>query len=287
MKRYSAILLLMHFGCATKINYPEGGYKYPLSLTTSDTSLYFYPIKDIESKKEAFQDAFAYLFYQPFNEPNLSIRSQPTETFRLTYSTAFGNSIIITLTDSRIIVKKGIPATLYGEDTSTLTRVEKFHLRLLRAKYPIDAEARKSLHRHYYDSLVDLYPELLDVNYYHKIYKKTIVYTGEKFTYPEDEIHLTKHQYRSLVRELNTSDFWTLPYKIDCPETPMDGDSFIFEANTRSKYQVVYIIGCPDDTTRFTKACQKLINLAGMQKEIDLIWSGLIDTATPGLQEIQ
>ena len=38
---------------------------------------------------------------------------------------------------------------------------------------------------------------------------------------------------------------------------------------------------CPDDTTKYVKACQELLNYAGMGKEIELIWSGAVTTEEP------
>ncbi|HEV3249853.1 MAG TPA: hypothetical protein VGZ71_02820 [Puia sp.] len=274
LRKYFLFALIIFFaGCETKIKYPDGGFDYPKNVAVRDTNFYYYPLKNIESKREVFQDTYAYLFYRPFDEPNLSIKPQPNETFRLTYSTAFGNSVIITLTKGLIIVKKGNPRSIYNTDTSHLSETEKFHLRLLNHRFPIDSTNKRPILKHYLDSLVKLYPKLLDPAYYHKLYDKTIVRNTNKFIYPVTKISLTRQQFDSLILEINSSGFWEMPYKIECKEPPFDGDGFTFEANTKKKYKIVGVGGCPDDTSKFTKACQTLIDIAKMNKEINLVWS--------------
>ncbi|HLX53955.1 MAG TPA: hypothetical protein VKR58_08435 [Aquella sp.] len=278
MKYLVIIISLLFFSCHSQTKYPEGGFDYPKNVSNNDTNFYYYPLKDIESKKDAFQDSYAFLFYQSFDEPNLSIKPQPKDIFRLTYGGTFRESVIITFTEDGIIVKKGSPSIIYYEDTSHLTEIEKFHLALLKRRFPIDTSGRKPIVKHYLDSLTKLYPQLLDPNYYHNLYNKTITRNGEKFTYLITKINLTKQQYELLVQQINSSGFWSMPYKIDCQDPPMDGDSFTLEANTKKKYKIVTVGGCPDDTTKLTKACQKLIEFAKMDKEIHLIWSGKIVT---------
>jgi hypothetical protein len=172
MRYLLIILTLLFISCQTQSKYPEGGFDYPSVVSVSDTNFYYYPLKNIESKRDAFQDAYAYLFYQPFDEPNLSIKPLAKETFRLTYSRALGNSVIIVLTEDQIIVKKGSPSNIYYEDTSHLTNIENFHLTLLKRRYPIDTIGKPPFAKHYLDSLIKLYPQLLDPAYYHKLYDK-------------------------------------------------------------------------------------------------------------------
>jgi hypothetical protein len=278
MRYFLIILTLLFFSCQTQTKYPEGGYSYPKNISNADTNFYYYPLKDIEPIRDAFQDAYAYLFYQPFDEPNLSIKPQPKETFRLTYSTAFGSSVIITLTEDQIIVKKGSPYIIYDEDTSHLTDIEKFHFKLLKRRFPIDTIGRNSFVKHYLDSLIKQYPQLLDPTYYHKLYDKTIARNGKKFAYPVTKINLTKQQYSSLIQQINSSGFWTMNYRVDCEYPPMDGYGFTLEANTKKKYKIVSAGSCSDDTTKFTKACQQLIDFAKMNNEIRLVWKGTVDT---------
>src|SRR5688572_13789051 len=110
-------------GCREQPDYPVGGFKYPQNVAAGDTVLYHYQLKDIQPKLAAFRDSYLYLFYRPFNEPNLSIKPQPKETFRLTYSTAFGEAVIITFNKDDLLVKKGAPGILYTKDTTRLTEI--------------------------------------------------------------------------------------------------------------------------------------------------------------------
>jgi hypothetical protein len=277
--RYFFFLLFSLIACKSGIKYPEGGFYYPSKIADSDTSFYFYPIKDIEDRREAFDDSYAYLFYRQLNEPNLSIKPQQNETFRLTYSHAFGFSRTITLTPNEIIVKRGVPISfIYENDKLKLSEIEKLHFWLLERRYPLKQSGNRVFLKMSVDSLVKLYPQLLDPNYYHKLYKKTLTRNNENFDLPTSRISLTKEQYNSLVQEVNASGFWSMPYYIKCEDLPRDADSFIFEANTHKKYNVVKVDGCPGNTSKFIQACQRLVNLAKMDKEIHLIWEGGIDT---------
>lgn len=249
---------------------PEGGFDYPETIASNDTNFYYYQLKNIESKLDVFRDSYLHLFYKPFNEPNLSIKPQEKETFRLTYSEAGGGSVIISLTEDSIIVKKGDTGGLYQEDTSNLTQVERFHLRFLNFRFPIDTAGKPPRLKKYLDSLTKLYPELLDAAYYHKLYDKALVHSGEKFEYSKTKILITKEQFNSLVEEINSSGYWSFPYQIECDDPPMDGWGFTLEANAKNKYQIVSAIGCPSDTTSFPKICQKIIDLAKMSNEIHL-----------------
>ncbi len=261
--------------CKAQIKYPEGGFAYPEHIADSDTNRYHYPLRDTTSKRDAFYERYEYLFYQPFNEPNLSLRPQSQEVFRFIYSGAFGNSIIINLTENSIVIKKGNPASLYSEDTSRLSAIENLHLRILRRYFPVDDTTGKNpRRRHYLDSIVRIYPQLLNPAYYHQLYEKVMVKSNDPFHYKETKIPITEKQYTSVVEQINASGFWTMPHHNTCEYPPSDCGGFELEANTKTKYQTVGKTDCPDDTTRFNKACQSLVDLAGLNKKIQLIWSG-------------
>lgn len=277
MKYYLIILTLLFFSCRTSNKYPAGGFDYPANVSNSDTNFYFYPLKGIASKYDVFWLSYAYTYYRPFGEPNLSIKAQPKEIFRLTYG-SLRHIIIITLTEDEMTVKKGTPAILYDEDTLQLTPLERFHLRVLQRSFPLDKEGISPFKKRYLDSLVKLYPQLLDPAYYHKIYDKTIVPNGEKFSYTLTKTNLTKQQYNSFIQQINSAGFWAKPYNVECKSPGTDGYSFTLEANTERTYKVVTVEGCADDTTAFIKACQRIVDFAKMDKEINLVWKN--DTTT-------
>lgn len=270
MKIIISILFIFLVSCKTNTDYPLGGFDYPQNIADADTNYYHYPLKDIEPKRDAFKDTYAYLFYRPFEEPNLSIKALETETFRLTYSDAFGNFIIITLTEELLVVKQGSPTTLYDDNTTNLSDIEKLHLRLLQKHFPIDTAGKPPLKKHYLDSLVKLYPELLNSAYYHKVYQKSFVRNSEAFNYSASTINLKKGQYKSIVEEINSSGFWSLPYQLECKKhDDADGYSFTLEVNTKLKYKIVSALSCTE-ITKFTKVCQRIIDLAKMDKEVNL-----------------
>jgi hypothetical protein len=128
---------------------------------------------------------------------------------------------------------------------------------------------------------------LLDPAYYHKLIEKTIAYNDEKFSFETTKYPISKEQYRSLVEGINTSGFWSLPYHIDCAASIADGVEFTFEANTKKKYKVVWVFSCPNDTSNFHKACQKIVEAAKMDKEVQLIWWENPDTSTEKVEPVK
>ncbi|MBC7904993.1 MAG: hypothetical protein H7Y27_16315 [Gemmatimonadaceae bacterium] len=278
MKYFLFAVITILLGCENHTDFPEGGFPYPENIDKNDTNLYYYQIKNIEPARDAFHNSYAYLMYRPFNEANLSVKPQAKETFRFTYGGAFGDVIIITVTEDLISVKSGSPRILYNEDTSRLSVTENFHLRFLNKNFPVNANRRRSQKRNYLDSMTKLYPKLRDPAYYHYLYGRTINKTGEMFSYKISKQKITREQYISLRRTINSSGFWTLPPKIECDYPPTDGYGFVLEANTKTKYQVVQASACGDDTTAFTKACQRIVDFAKMDKEINLMWSGELET---------
>jgi hypothetical protein len=239
---------------------------------------------------EKWRDDYVYMFYEAFNEPNLSIRPQPKETFRFVYSDAFGNAFIITFNKDSLTVKKGNPSVLYDRDTTRLSTIENLHLRDLDRWFPFDTTGKTPYRKRYLDSMLKLYPQLHDPAYYHMIYEKSMISTGEKFTPEVTKFPISKPQYDSLVTAINASGFWAMPWSIDCESRSADGYGFHLEANTGTKYKVVETIDCPGDSSAFTKACQKIIDAAKMDAPMNLVWKGgsenvIVDSVE--LQEIK
>jgi len=274
------------YGCDTGIKYPKGGYEYPKNVSVNDTNLYYYPIKDIESKKYAFGDYYSYLLYESFEEPNLSIKPFAQDVFRLTYSNAFGDHVIIILKNGSLKVKEGNTDYLYEDRTDEMDTIEQLHLRLLQRFFPIEEIGKSSRHRKYLDSMTKVYPKLLDPAYYHELNQKSFWKKAKTFKYRISTIALSKRVYTSLIKELNASGFWTLPYVLECAEAAdiADGFEFTFEANTETKYQFVRVHGCPNNETPFTMVCQKIVHLAKLDREVDLIWKESGNTEIDSLE---
>ena len=118
-----------------------------------------------------------------------------------------------------------------------------------------------------------VYPQLLDASYYRYLLDKSSDYGSEKFTYSLKRIPISKKTFTHIVSSLNKSGYWQLPFEVKCVEMPTDGCTYILEANTQSRYNIVRRVDCPYDTSEYVKACQELVTQARMEKEINLVWN--------------
>ena len=270
MKYLLLLTLILTISCERATKYSDNGFDYPVTINDSDTNLYSYQLKDIASKRDAFWRSYYYLFYRPFEEPNLSLKPQLKDTYRLTYSTAFGHTIIITFNEDELIIKKGKIDQFYDTDTTRLTSIENLHLDLLKRYYAIDTSNITFQRKKYLDSLVLLYPELTSSAYYHKLFDKSLKRNDTQFQYQKSRIDITIQQYELIVKQIDSSGYWTLPFEIKCDDPPMDGHVYTLEVNTAKKYKTVQATGCPSDNGKFPKICQKIISLAKLDNEINL-----------------
>ncbi len=102
-------------------------------------------------------------------------------------------------------------------------------------------------------------------------------YAGiEDFEYQSEDIPISENTFQTLIKLINQSDFWQLPFEVSCNNVPTDADQITLEANTKNRYKVVTWLSCPGDTSALNLACQKIINAAGLGKEIKLIWDGSV-----------
>lgn len=267
---------LLFTGCQSQpgIQYPPGGYDYPVAVSGRDSNFYYYPIRNKFSRRDSFGNSFDYIIYQGVNELNMSLKPLPVETFRLSYGTAFHNYAFITLTKYWLTIKKGTPEEKEPFDSlfARLPPIEAEHLRLLQRRYPLDAAVSRPSTRRYLDSMIRLYPQLLDVQYYYRLGEKLNTQENLSFKYDITTIPITIPQYNAIVQAINKSGYWSMPHVIDCKAAIADGYTFMLEANTKSKYNMVSATGCPGDTSAFTNACQEIIKLAWLDKEIGLPW---------------
>lgn len=271
MKNIVYIFFCLLLGCQDSTIYPTEGYNYPDVVAPGDSNLYHYQLKELSSQYDKLGRNYDYLFYKAFDEENLSIKAQLKETYRFEYSTAFGESMIITITDDFATIKKGNPSVAYA-DTLNLSSIEKYHLYLLRKYYPIDTTNKTQLHFKQIDSLVKLYPELLSSDYYNNIVDKMIMPSEKKFNYEMTRLPITKEQFVDFVKEVNDLGFWNLTYKIDCDKlvSATDGAGYSLEVNTKKKYKYVVANLCTGNSKNFAKICQKIIELAKIEKEVTI-----------------
>lgn len=98
-----------------------------------------------------------------------------------------------------------------------------------------------------------------------------IKYPEENYTYTETKISISRKQFKNWVNILNESEFWSSPPEInEYGDVAMDNPYFFLDANTFSKYNMVGKSTYDTDDTKFAKACQQLVNMAGLGKEIQI-----------------
>jgi hypothetical protein len=281
LRLFAAFSLLLDAGCHSRMGYPSGGYPYPKYLTGKDTQFYCYPVKDKETRRDSILDALNYVFWQSADEPNLSLRPMPTDVFRFVYSEALNpTTYIIRLTPTGLVVKTATPTEEFDRlpDTNRLTPLDRLLIRILESNYPIDDTGlhRSPWKRHYLDSMGRLYPQLYSTEYYLSVRNKEYPHLKPWFNFTSRTIILKPGEFERLVSVINKSGFWELPYEMPCQDRPMDGWGYSLEANTAMRYNYVGAGSCVPDTGSFTKACQTLVNFAGLERKIRLVWNPTI-----------
>ena len=263
-------------GCARVRPHPPGGYAYPAAVQDADTDYFFLPIRKLVPRKDSLLYASGNYEYRMFHEPNLSIRYLGREEYRLWYDPALSYPTMIVLTPGRIVVKRETGGLPYPkENDSLLDPLERLHYHILRYRFPLEAFLREYngsvKWKRYVDSLIQVYPQLLSPAYYHYLVKKAIDPHVEPFTYYEKTYAINEHQYRYLVGRIDSSGYWSLPYRLDCKSYPTDGDGFTLEANTPGRYNIVSRPGCAGESgLALAKACQELVGYAHKTDSIHL-----------------
>jgi hypothetical protein len=285
---------LLVAACHAPAHYPAGGYTYPDHLVAKDTNFYSFPIRNKISRSDSFRDALAFMSYRDLDEPNLSIKPMAQEVFRLTYQCALGPSpLIIVLTKDSIIVKQGTLTNEYFRlnEGVQLDSLEQQLVKLLDAYYPLDdTSIHHSLwRRRFLDSMGRRYPKLYDPGYYRSLLDKEFAHTKPLFTYKRKSIKTKKEDFDNFVTLLNSSGYWHLPITMPLVERRMDGWGYTLEANTQVQYNTVSDGSYGDDTSQFTKACQTLLDLAGLEKKITIFHDGTADTTStkPIVEDVQ
>ncbi len=278
-----ALSTLVAIACHSPMSYPSGGYPYPIEVSGDDTQFYCYPIKDKEPRRDSMRDALNFVFWQSAGEPNLSLHPMPSDMFRLVYSEALNpTTYIIRLTPAKMIVKICTPTEEFEHlpDTNRLNPLDRRLIKILERNYPIDdtIHNRSPGKRHYLDSMGRLYPQLYNPVYYVATSDKEYQHDKPLFTFTSRTINLKPVEFQNLIEIINHSGFWRLPYRMPCEDPPFDGYGYILEANTAHQYNYVGAASCDPDTGSFAKACQALVNFAGLQRKIHLVWNPATDT---------
>lgn len=271
MKIALPFYLIAILSCNHGIDYPAGGYNYPTTVTSKDSGFYYYPLKNSMTRKDSFLYGSECLFFQAFDEPNLSLRPFSKEEFRLTYSCWNCKTYMIILKTDSLTIKSGYTSNAYIQTDSLLTKTEKLHLNILRRWFPFDDKKISAGQQHYLDSLLSLYPQLHDPIYYHYLESRSYL-PATHFTYEETTKPVIKDSFNYFIQQINNAGFWKMPFLVGCDEYGTDGSiGIILEANTKYKYQVTRVDLCADSIDAITKACQRLINYVELGKEISLV----------------
>jgi hypothetical protein len=93
-------------------------------------------------------------------------------------------------------------------------------------------------------------------------------------------IALKPCEFERLVSMINKSGYWQLRFEVPPQESVTDGCGYSLEANTSTQYNFVGTGGACNDTGDFAKACQTLVDFAGLERRIDLAWRPRSDTTT-------
>lgn len=258
--------------CNSKINFPAGGYNYPVDISKIDTNVFSYPKTLKANRKDSFRSSYyGYYWYKNFDEPNLSIRPQSQVTFRLVYESAFGATSIFTMTPNQIVVKQLIQGKFYKEnDTMKLDKLERLHFRLLERNFPIEDLPLDYQFKRTADSFAKIYPKLLDPNYYKYLLDKSSFTDTIPFKYSVKKI-ISNAVFRGIVKMINASGYWGLPFQIKCNGESTDGYGFSLEANLPKRYSVVSLSNCPEKADKFSWACQAIVDASSLERKIKLI----------------
>jgi hypothetical protein len=263
------------------IKFPDtGGYNYPNKIDNRDTDFLCYPLIDSFSRKDSFETAlYGKYVLSAFHEPNLSLKAAEQPIFRLVYESWYKQTII-SLTQTKITIKEVKTGLAFPieDDTSKLSSMERYHYSILKWNFPLE-NTTKIRFPSFYDSITQVYPELLDPAYFKFLLEKVKIEEREAFEYSTKVIPISKQKFVYLINLINSSGFWTMPYHIRCKYMDTDAAGFILEANTSKKYKVVFAIDCGDDRSKFKIACQELIKSAELDKKIKVVWDGSTITA--------
>ena len=274
----TACTILFITSCQSWPSFPPGGYSYPKQVAGKDTDFYLYPLRDSLSKLDSFNHIWDNYAFQELDEPNLSLHPSKIPEFRF-FQPGYRSydDLIILLTPASITVKRH-PADHFRltADSNRLSPSERRFVKFMERYYgkPRPDSIRWPRWHHFIDSMEDRYPQLKDASYYVRMIKKELIPDSTFTACHVSTRHITSSEYQSFVDSLNVSGYWKMPYKRECDKNlTTDGPSyFSLEANTPNRYNFVCGYSCPNDTNLFYKACQHLARLAGLEKEINVLW---------------
>ena len=253
------------------IIYPDGGYDYPKDINNIDSNNIGFPISHLIGTKDSFMFAcFGRFWMQAYSEPNLSLKPMAEDVFRLHYEDR-RDEFIFKMTSDEIVVKERVKGRPYPEyDSTKLDDIERRHYVVLNSNFPLQDKKNSGKRKKMLDSLVMLYPQLLDPSYYRSLLEKSFIKSKEAFTFSTRKIKISKSKFHHIVNLINSSGYWKLPYRNECETAVADGYGLTLEANTSRRYNMAGMGYCPGVRKEFINACQELINASQLSSKIKL-----------------
>lgn len=213
--------------------------------------------------------SLVYISFKDFNEQNISLKPAAQDIFRLRVEGFKQTPSIIIITRQKVVVKKGTEYLYQDEDTNRLTPVERLHFKILQYRYPLQNILKNKTRHPYFDSLITLYPQLLQASYLKYLCLKVLVPREHPYSYTTATKKISYSTFYSLITQLNAIGYWKMPDKLPCSSDYSDGDWYSLEANTAKKYNYVSATSC-NEHDAFAKVCQQIIKLAGLDDKIQL-----------------
>lgn len=254
----------------TQIKFPNVGYQFPEQINPKDSSFPFYPVRSLETLRDSTHDAF-YMkkLLEVFDEENISLRPQKKPLLRIIICRWTQPSYIIRISEGEILIKEGLRVDYLHLKEDNLSAIEQDHFGLLNAGVPLSRRIKESspTKKRYLDSLIKLYPELLKGEYYQYLMSKAFVPLDKPFTFSTKTVQFKNTKFMDIVNSLYSAGYWHLPMNLKCYNSPTDGDEFILECNSGTKYNIVKFWSCGDEPTAFQKAFEKIIRYAQLPRE--------------------
>lgn len=270
MKFIYFVLTICFFSCnnddkVVNVSFPEGGFAFPKTISANDSNFYFYGIKNLQKPADSLRDAFfGEKILKEFDEANLSIKPSSKVIFRLTSEWESLIDYVITIIQDTIIIKKRTRTNYVYKDN--MTETERYHENILFSNYPLIKNNKniKESRRRYLDSLIDIYPELLNPNYYRSLLDKMYIPYDSLYSYSVSRMHISETQFKEIVNLINGSGYWQMPYYFDCQIMSTDGSTDILEVNTGTKYNIVKSHYPCEDSSKYLKTLYEIKKIAGI-----------------------
>jgi hypothetical protein len=273
--KYLVIIPIQFFSCCKNepIIYPDGGYTFINTDTMKDKSFPYFPVRDLMDTRDSLNSILMEAnIMKLYNEPNISLKPSEKEIFRLTIDEWCGSVYYITLSENKIIAKKGSQNNMFEKETNPLSENDRelyylLEMYLLR-KEMYEKGERKEHYKINEKRQIDSCKKIGIAKCYKYLYEKSPLLLSKSYKYETRIINLPYHIYKELIDKINNAGYWNIPLGLDCINRPTDGIGFSLEANNGKKYNFVSSGDCMDSPSDFKKACQEIINHAHYEKEI-------------------